>query len=170
MCSTPNLTRGGVIGAPDLLLFKFVKTISRRHCWGVVDYSRNVKKEKKRERERERKKERKKERKRKRIKQRNHNYGIKEHDISYLDTKNEISLKMFIVFISFRRQFGVPEVFFPWAPACAWNCMAPLSSCWLTFIFFLLAPSFLYVFLLFPFFSPFSFSLSVFSFPFLLSF
>ena len=28
----------------------------------------------------------------------------------------------------FLRQFGAPEVFFPRAPACTWNCMAPLSS------------------------------------------
>ena len=26
------------------------------------------------------------------------------------------------------RQFGAPDVFFPGAPACTWNCMAPLSS------------------------------------------
>ena len=25
-------------------------------------------------------------------------------------------------------QFGAPDVFFPGAPACTWNCMAPLSS------------------------------------------
>ena len=28
----------------------------------------------------------------------------------------------------FLRQFGVPDVFFPGAPACTWYCMAPLSS------------------------------------------
>ena len=28
---------------------------------------------------------------------------------------------------SFFRQFGAPDVFFPGAPACTWNCMAPLS-------------------------------------------
>ena len=28
----------------------------------------------------------------------------------------------------FLRQFGAPDVFFPGAPACTWNCMAPLSS------------------------------------------
>ena len=28
----------------------------------------------------------------------------------------------------FFRQFGAPDVFFPGAPACTWNCMAPLSS------------------------------------------
>ena len=50
--------------------------------------------------------------------------------------------------------------------------MAPLSSCWLTLIFFFLAPSFFQFFFLFPFFSSnffHSFSLSV-SFPFLFSF
>ena len=26
------------------------------------------------------------------------------------------------------RQFGTPGVFFPGAPACTWNCMAPLPS------------------------------------------
>ena len=26
------------------------------------------------------------------------------------------------------RQFGAPDVFFPGAPACTWNCMAPFSS------------------------------------------
>ena len=31
-------------------------------------------------------------------------------------------------FSSFLRQFGAPDVFFPGAPACTWNCMAPLSS------------------------------------------
>ena len=79
---------------------------------------------------------------------------------------------MFIVFISFRCQFGAPEVFFPWAPACAWNYMAPLLSCWLNLICFFLAPSFFHFFFLFPFFSCnlfHSFSLSV-SFPFLFSF
>ena len=187
----PQTSRGGVIGAPDLLLFPFVKTISRAFSYkaallrcGGLQEKRKDQKEQTRKKEKQRKqrkiernkKERKKERKKeKRIKQRNHNYGIKEHDISYLDTKNEISLKMFIVFISFRRQFGAPEVFFPWAPACVWNCMAPLLSCWLTFIFFFLVPSFLHFFLSFPFFSSFFFlsfsflSLSV-SFPFLFSF
>ena len=79
MCSTPNLTRG-VKGAPDLLLFPFVKTISRvfsykaalLRCGGLQEKRKLKKKEQ----------ERKKERSRKRIKQRNHNYGIKEHDIS----------------------------------------------------------------------------------------
>ena len=28
----------------------------------------------------------------------------------------------------FLRQFGAPDVYFPWAPACTWHCMAPLSS------------------------------------------
>ena len=28
----------------------------------------------------------------------------------------------------FLRQFGAPDVYFPGAPACTWNCMAPLSS------------------------------------------
>ena len=28
----------------------------------------------------------------------------------------------------FLRQFGAPDVFFPRAPVCTWNCMAPLSS------------------------------------------
>ena len=28
----------------------------------------------------------------------------------------------------FLRQFGAPDVFFPGAPVCTWNCMAPLSS------------------------------------------
>ena len=28
----------------------------------------------------------------------------------------------------FLRQFGAPDVFFPGAPACTWNCMAPLLS------------------------------------------
>ena len=28
----------------------------------------------------------------------------------------------------FLRQFGAPDVFFPGAPACTWNSMAPLSS------------------------------------------
>ena len=165
----------GVIGAPHLLLFPFVKTISQtfptmRHCWGVVDYRRDVKKKRKNglQERRKKKKERKKRKKekRKRIKQRNHNYGIKEHDISYLDTKNKISLKMFLVFIPFRRQFGPPEVFFPWASACAWNCMVPLSSCWFTFIFVFLASSFFHFFFLFPCFSSFL-SLSLFLFLFL---
>ena len=48
---------------------------------------------------------------------------------------------MFIDFFSFRRQFGAPEIFFPGAQACAWNCTAPLLSCgaslvMLTFLFF----------------------------------
>ena len=30
--------------------------------------------------------------------------------------------------LPFLRQFGAPDVFFPGAPACTWNCMAPLSS------------------------------------------
>ena len=34
----------------------------------------------------------------------NHNYRIKEHDISTLDTKSEIILTMFIHFFSCRRQ------------------------------------------------------------------
>ena len=122
-CVLPQTSRGGMKEAPDLLLFHLSRRChelfpTRRHCWGVVDYRRNVKTKTKQKRKKERKKKRKEE-KRKRIKQRNHNYGIKEHNISYLDTNNEISLKMFIVFISFRRQFGAPEVFFPFAPACA---------------------------------------------------
>ena len=81
-----------------------------------------------------------------------------------------MSLKMFIVFISFRRQFGAPEVFFPWTPACSWNCTAPLSSCWLTFILSFLPPLSFTFSLLSLFISFFlSLSLSV-SFPFLFSF
>ena len=30
--------------------------------------------------------------------------------------------------VLFLRQFGAPDVFFPGAPACTWNCIAPLSS------------------------------------------
>ena len=41
---------------------------------------------------------------------------------------------MFTDFFLFCRQFGALEVFFPGAQARAWNCMAPLSSCWLFFI------------------------------------
>ena len=33
----------------------------------------------------------------------------------------------------FLRQFGAPDVFFPGAPACTWNSMAPLSSYWFTY-------------------------------------
>ena len=76
---------------------------------------------------------------------------------------------MFIVFISFRRQFGAPEVFFPWALACAWNCMAPLSWRWLTFIFSFLPPfSFIFSFFFpsFPLFLSFFLSFCFFSFPF----
>ena len=36
----------------------------------------------------------------------------------------------------FLRQFGAPDVFFPRAPACIWNCMAPLSSYWFNFLSF----------------------------------
>ena len=96
MCSTPNFTRRGDRGAR---FTSFCKAALLR-CGGLQE-------KRKKNREKERKKER------KRIKQRNHNYIIKEHNISYLDTKNEISLKMFIIFISFRRQFDAPEVFFP---------------------------------------------------------
>ena len=119
MCSSLNLTRRGE-GRQIYFFFSFVKTISWAfsykaallRCGGLQEKrkKKNIKKKEKKKKKKERKKERK---KKKRIKQRNHNYGIKEHDISYLDTKNEISLKMFIIFISFRRQFGAPEVFFP---------------------------------------------------------
>ena len=44
----------------------------------------------------------------------------------------------------FLRQFGAPDVFFPGAPACTWNCMAPLSSfspsIWRPWRFFSLEP------------------------------
>ena len=33
-----------------------------------------------------------------------------------------------MICFSFLRQFGAPDVFFPGAPACTWNCMALLSS------------------------------------------
>ena len=74
----------------------------------------------------------------------------------------------------FLRQFGAPDVFFPGAPACTWNCMAPLSSYWFNFLssFFLSCSLFLPFFFLitffssfFPLFSLFS-PLSFFSFPF----
>ena len=68
----------------------------------------------------------------------------------------------------FLLQFGAPDVFFPGAPACTWNCMAPLSSYWLNLLsFFFLAPSFFPFFFLIPFFSSFLPSLS---FPFLFFF
>ena len=56
----------------------------------------------------------------------------------------------------FLRQFGAPVVFFPGAPACTWNCMAPLSSYWFNLLsFFFFAPSFFLFFFLVPFFSSF---------------
>ena len=180
MWSTTNLTRRGDRGARFTFFFHLSRRYhelfpTRRHFWGVVDYRRNVKKNERKKWKRERKKERK---KGKRIKQRNQNYGINEHDISY--TKNEISLKMFIVFISFRRQFGASEVFFPWAqlaPETAWHpsrhvdlLLFFLSCPPLSFIFFCLFPLlflfFLSFFFLFSFFVSFLFSFSV-SFPFL---
>ena len=36
----------------------------------------------------------------------------------------------------FLRQFGAPDVFFPGASACTWNCMAPLSLYWFNFLSF----------------------------------
>ena len=66
----------------------------------------------------------------------------------------------------FLRQFGAPDVFFPVAPVCTWNCMAPLSSYWYNFLSFfylscsLFLPLFLsysLLFLFFPLFSPLSF-------------
>ena len=111
----------------------------------MVDYRRNVNKKKKKER--------------KRLKQ-NHNYGIKEHNISFLDTKNEISLKMFVVFISFRRQFGAPEVFLPLSPSLRLKLHgAPLVMLTFLYFFFLAPLSFI-----FPFFFP-SFPLFSFIFP-----
>ena len=92
--------------------------------------------------------------------------------ISYLDTKNEISLKMFIVFYLFSPSIWRPWSFLPLSPACAWNCMVPLSSCWPTCIVFFLALPISFIFsVFFPSFPLFSFflSLSV-SFPFLFSF
>ena len=74
---------------------------------------------------------------------------------------------------SFLRQFGAPDVFFPGAPACTWNCMAPLSSYWfnlLSFFFsFLLPLSSLFFFLILFFSSFFLFSPFSLSFPFLFS-
>ena len=72
----------------------------------------------------------------------------------------------------FLRQFGAPGVFFPVAPACTWNCMAPLSSYWFNFLSFFLScslflPFFSFYSLLFLFFPLFSLSLS---FPFLFFF
>ena len=70
----------------------------------------------------------------------------------------------------FLRQFGAPDIFFPGAPACTWNCMAPLSSYWFNFLSFfflscaLFLPFFLSYSLLFLFFLLFFPSLS---FPFL---
>ena len=78
---------------------------------------------------------------------------------------------MFIVFISFRRQFSAPEVFFPWAqlaPETAWHPSRHVDLP----LFFLSCPPLSFIFsVFFPFFSSFflsfflSFSLSV-SFPF----
>ena len=74
----------------------------------------------------------------------------------------------------FLRQFGAPDVFFPGAPACTWNSMAPLSSYWfnfLSFFFLFLATSFFPFFFLIPFFSSFFlFSPLFLSFSFLFSF
>ena len=72
---------------------------------------------------------------------------------------------MFIVFISFRRQFGAPEVFFPsaqLAPETAW----PPSRHVDLPLFFLSCPPLSFIFFcLFPFFSSFFFlSLSLFIF------
>ena len=79
---------------------------------------------------------------------------------------------MFIVFISFRRQFGTPEVFFPLSPSLRLKLLcAPLVM--LTYLCFYL-PLFLSFFLsfsiLFLFFLSFSLSLCFFSFPFFFSF
>ena len=107
----------------------------------------------------------------------NHNCRIKEHDMFYLDTKNEISLTMFIYFFLISPSTWRPWGFLPWspslhlklhgAPLVMWHpslhvdfslfvfsflpaCMAPLSSCWLFFIIYFL-PLFLSCFFLFPF-------------------
>ena len=76
---------------------------------------------------------------------------------------------MFIVFISFRRQFGAPEVFFPWAPSLSLKLHGAPSRYVDLPLFFLSCPLFLSFFLSFSLSSSFfflSFSLSV-SFPFL---
>ena len=74
----------------------------------------------------------------------------------------------------FLRQFGAPNVLFPGAPACTWNCRRPSRRIGLTFFlsFFFFAPSFFPFFFLIPFFSSFFlFSPSLFlSLSFLLSF
>ena len=69
----------------------------------------------------------------------------------------------------FLRQFGAPDVFFPRAPACIWNCMGPLSSYWFNFLsfFFLSCSLFLPFFFLIPFFSSFSLFSPLSLFPFL---
>ena len=73
----------------------------------------------------------------------------------------------------FLRQFGVPDVFFPGAPACTWNCRCP--SCRIDLNFFLfsfllpLSSLFSFLFPSFPLFSSFL-PLSFFPFPFFLSF
>ena len=57
----------------------------------------------------------------------------------------------------FLRQFGAPDVFFPGAPACTWNCRRNSRRIDLTFFlsFFFLAPSSFPFFFLIPFFSSF---------------
>ena len=165
MCSTTNLTRRGDRGARFTFFFicqdditSFSLQGGTSEVWWIT--GETLKKDERKKRKKERKKG-------KIIKQRYHNYGINEHDISY--TKNEISLKMFIVFISFRRQFGAPEVFFPWAqlaPETAWHPSRHVDLP----LFFLSCPPLSFIFflsfsLLFLFFFFLSFSLSV-SFPF----
>ena len=144
---------GGVIRAPYLLLFLFVKTIyyelfsptraalPRR---GVIQEKRQ--------------------------RNQHNNFGIKEHDISYLDATNEISLTMFSNF-SLSLSIWRPWSFFSLEPLLtletAWRPSRHVDS--LSFIPFLSCPLFLS---LFSFFSSFFFSLSLFlSFPlFLFSF
>ena len=72
---------------------------------------------------------------------------------------------------SFSPSICAPDVFYPFSSVCTWNCMAPLSSYWFTFrSFFFLSCSLFLPFFLFPSFPLFSSFLLSLSFPFLFSF
>ena len=112
----------------------------------------------------------------KRKRNQHHNTGIKEHDISYLDATNEISLTMFSDISPFPANLAPLKCFFLWNPYLRFKLHGALLFMLIYFpLFFFLSFFFLvplsFFFLSFSFFSSFSsLSPSFFHFLFLFSF
>ena len=83
-------------------------------------------------------------------KQKHHNFGIKKHEISYLDAKNEITLTMVKYFFPFHRRFGASLVMLIYLSNFLFPSFFPFNFLFLFFSFSLSFPIFFLSFFCVP--------------------